>query len=210
MQEYLNIIPFYRIAGPMILPLWACSVVAVAVILEKSWFFAARLDVAAGKLDLLASAARSDDNEVLVELSIGRGPVGLIARALMAHREPAAIQRLLSGRMDEAGKRLSWLSVVATVAPMLGLLGTVTGMIRTFGILHEGGIGDPTRLAGGINEALYTTALGLSIAVPTYIVYRALDGMLRQRARILDDLLDEIFVEPQHQTDDSATGTNPS
>jgi biopolymer transport protein ExbB len=68
------------------------------------------------------------------------------------------------------------LGSTAAVAPLLGLLGTVTGMIRTFKALTTGGMGDPMAMAGGIAEALITTAAGLVVAIPALVVYRYLRG----------------------------------
>jgi biopolymer transport protein ExbB len=68
------------------------------------------------------------------------------------------------------------LGTIAAVSPLLGLLGTVTGMIRTFKAITVAGVGDPTAMAGGIAEALITTAAGLIIAVPALMAYRYLRG----------------------------------
>jgi biopolymer transport protein ExbB len=71
---------------------------------------------------------------------------------------------------------LGMLGTIAAVSPLLGLLGTVTGMIRTFKAITVAGVGDPTAMAGGIAEALITTAAGLIIAVPALMAYRYLRG----------------------------------
>ena len=78
-----------------------------------------------------------------------------------------------AGRHEIASveKYLNILSTIAGVAPLLGLLGTVTGMIKVFNIISLGGIGKAEELAGGIGEALITTAAGLSIAIPTLVFH---------------------------------------
>jgi biopolymer transport protein ExbB len=86
--------------------------------------------------------------------------------------------------IDDAGRHvvhdleryLNTMGSIAAVAPLLGLLGTVTGMIRTFKALTTGGMGDPMAMAGGIAEALITTAAGLVVAIPALVVYRYLRG----------------------------------
>jgi biopolymer transport protein ExbB len=71
---------------------------------------------------------------------------------------------------------LNTLGTIAGVAPLLGLLGTVTGIIRAFSAIHEGGLGDPRLLSGGISEALICTAAGLFVAIPSYVAFRYLRG----------------------------------
>jgi biopolymer transport protein ExbB len=126
--------------------------------------------------------ARGDLDQAL-DLCRGRG--GPLARVIGATVENLEQPRqLLEDRISESmlqeSARLSRFSaailVVAAVAPLLGLLGTVTGMITTFDIITEHGTGDPTLLSGGISEALITTELGLIVAIPTLLVGTLLNG----------------------------------
>ena len=71
---------------------------------------------------------------------------------------------------------LNMLGTIAAISPLLGLLGTVTGMIRTFKAITLAGVGNPTAMAGGISEALITTAAGLLVAIPALVAYRYLRG----------------------------------
>jgi biopolymer transport protein ExbB len=78
---------------------------------------------------------------------------------------------------QEAAKLERYVGVVGTIAaisPLLGLLGTVTGMIKAFNVISTHGVGNPSSLAGGISEALITTAAGLIVAIPAYVMYRYL------------------------------------
>jgi biopolymer transport protein ExbB len=77
---------------------------------------------------------------------------------------------------------LDALGTIASVAPLLGLLGTVFGMIDVFSVIMNAGVGDPGVLAGGISEALITTAAGLSVAIPTLLFHRYLDGKVNKFA----------------------------
>ena len=87
-------------------------------------------------------------------------------------------------RLQDAGRQvvheldrfLNTLGTIASIAPLLGLLGTVTGIIRSFTAINQGAIGDPRLLSGGISEALITTAAGLMVAVPALVAYRLLRG----------------------------------
>ena len=78
-------------------------------------------------------------------------------------------------------KRVGILATVGNLAPLLGLLGTVSGMIKTFNVISVEGVGNPSSLAGGIAEALITTAAGLCVAIPTLVCYR----ILRDKAESL-------------------------
>ena len=111
---------------------------------------------------------RSTDPETL-ELKIGE--------ALM--KEVPAIQ-----------KRLTILKVIAVISPLLGLLGTVTGMIVTFQALTLFGTGDPRLMAGGISQALVTTVLGLAVAIPTMLLH----SLVSSKAKVLSQILEEQAV----------------
>ena len=88
-------------------------------------------------------------------------------------------QKEVTDAIEEAGneqmiiymKSINYLSIIGGTAPMLGLLGTVSGMIKAFSVMSQGGMGDPSKLAGSIGEALITTATGLVIAIPAMIFY---------------------------------------
>lgn len=86
---------------------------------------------------------------------------------------------------------LSFLALVAAVAPLIGLLGTVTGMIGTFAVITEHGTGDPRLLSGGISEALLTTQLGLTIAVPALLLYTGLDRWAHGIVARIEEAVDE-------------------
>ena len=81
---------------------------------------------------------------------------------------------------------LSLLAVTAAAAPLLGLLGTVTGMIETFGVIREVGTGDPRPLSGGISEALVTTEIGLGIAIPALLAHAWLTRRVKRIVNHLD------------------------
>jgi biopolymer transport protein ExbB len=78
--------------------------------------------------------------------------------------------------VHELERFLNALGTIAAISPLLGLLGTVTGIIKAFNAISAGGVGDPRMLSGGISEALITTAAGLLVAIPALIAYRYLRG----------------------------------
>lgn len=98
--------------------------------------------------------------------------------------------------MEELGKledRLYLLAIIGAIAPMLGLLGTVTGMISAFTSLSEFGAGDSTKVAAGISEALLTTAAGLMIAIPAVFVYNILNKKIESREEEIDSVVTNII-----------------
>jgi biopolymer transport protein ExbB len=98
--------------------------------------------------------------------------------------------------MEESGRResaylsahLELLGVIASISPLLGLLGTVSGMINAFGSVAQAGLGNPGLLAGGIGQALLTTAAGLVVAIPTMVIHRVLASRVETLTSDLEDL----------------------
>jgi biopolymer transport protein ExbB len=90
---------------------------------------------------------------------------------------------------------VNYFSIIAQAAPMLGLLGTVSGMIKAFGTMGREGMGDPTKLATHISEALITTATGLTIAIPALFCFFVFRNRLAQLVGKCHDIFDELFQE---------------
>ncbi|HKL77719.1 MAG TPA: MotA/TolQ/ExbB proton channel family protein, partial [Gammaproteobacteria bacterium] len=80
--------------------------------------------------------------------------------------------------VTDMSRYLTLLGTIAAVSPLLGLLGTVVGMIKVFAVITSQGVGDPSVLAGGISEALLTTAFGMSIAIPAIALHRYFNAKL--------------------------------
>jgi biopolymer transport protein ExbB len=165
--------------GPVMVPIVLCSIVAFAVFLER---------LAALRRERVVPA--STCAEVIERVRLGRVDEALAlcrSRPSAATRlYEAAIEARVLGRervrerMEEVGRRevseleryTAVLGTVAAVGPMLGLLGTVQGMINTFEVIEAGGIGDMSQLAGGISVALITTFGGLVVGIPALVADR--------------------------------------
>lgn len=123
----------------------------------------------------------------------GRNPLGRVLQVY--HDNPKADVETLELKLSEAilketpkiNRLLMFLKIIAVVAPLLGLLGTVTGMIVTFQAITLYGTGDPKLMAGGISQALVTTVLGLSVAIPTVLMHT----LVASRARRVNQILEE-------------------
>jgi biopolymer transport protein ExbB len=169
--------------GWLMIPIILCSIVSLAIIGER--FFALRQQKIAP--DSLVSELwdlhqkGTLNNEHILELHKS-SPLGRILAAGLVnmHHQREVMKEVIeeSGRQVvlELERYLNTLGTIASITPLLGLLGTVIGMIKVFAAITAHGVGDPTVLAGGISEALITTAAGLSVAIPTLMFYRYFRG----------------------------------
>ncbi len=172
--------------GPVMIPLLFCSIVAVAVILERFWFlYRTRVDTEELMDDVKLSLGQGKVLEAMQLAKKSRGPVASVLSAGIAYydREKEEIKE----RMEEVGReeihrmerRMTILDAIVNIAPLLGLLGTVTGIIKSFNVMAAlDGIDAPAALSVGIAEALITTATGLMIAIPTMAVYAYLNSII--------------------------------
>ncbi len=171
--------------GWLMLPIIACSVIAVAIFLERLWTLQhARVlppDLTARAWNWVKNNELDSKNLQSLHQS---SPLGQILAAGLAHRY--STRDVLKESIEDAGRHvvhelqryLNALGTIAGISPLLGLLGTVSGMIRSFTAITSEGVGNPTVLAGGISEALITTAAGLIVAIPALIMYRYLRGRI--------------------------------
>ena len=170
-------------AGWPIWPLLALSVAAVAIILERLLSLQTKRiippELTAQVLQLVR--AQADDALALDKLKVS-SPLGRILAQLLQHRTlpDAELRRSVEDVGQDVAfalnRYLAGLALIATVAPLMGLFGTVIGMIEIFGSTSPGGNSNPVQLAHGISIALYNTALGLVVAVPSMIFYRHFRG----------------------------------
>jgi biopolymer transport protein ExbB len=159
--------------GPVMVPLLACSIISLAVTIERFMFWR-RITSREPVEELLQKVERHDFKPAL---ELGRRsdlPVARVLAAGLAHRNPflsKALEVAAQAEIPILKKRLTILDTIITLAPLLGLLGTITGMISSFGIMSEAGLGQPHAVTGGVAEALIATAAGLLIAILTLIPY---------------------------------------
>lgn len=167
--------------GIFIYPIIICSIIALAVFLERLWILRrSRIipkDFVYNVEELLKKRKISD------ALFLCQGDTSSIAKIFFAGLRNSgrgmwlvkeAIEDRGSREAVILGKHVAILSTIANLTPLLGLLGTVSGMIKTFNVISVQGVGNPAPLAGGIAEALITTASGLCVAIPTLVCYRIL------------------------------------
>ena len=163
--------------GPVMWPLLLCSIVALAVALERAWFlYRARMNTREFMERINGALATNQLNEANRLCEEYRGPLSSIFQtALRKHRRSReeiekAIESSAGIEVAKMERNLVILATMGKMAPLLGFYGTVTGMITAFESIAKAGMGDPGVVAGGIAEALITTAAGLTIAIPTVTV----------------------------------------
>jgi len=174
--------------GPVMIPLVLCSVVALAVVIERLGFWWRHGDVGP------AERALELDEALEIARRSGTATARVIAAGLAERQAPpaAAMEAAAQTEMGRLRSYLPVLDTIITLSPLLGLLGTVTGMIAAFGILSTSGMNQPNAITGGVAEALIATAAGLAIAIATLVPYnyflsraeQALDAMERLASRL--------------------------
>ncbi len=169
--------------GWLMLPILLCSVIALAIVGERFWSLQEKRITPP---NLVAQVwqwhkAGSLDDEHIQALAKS-SPLGRVLAAGLVNRHHP--REIMKESIEDVGRQvvheldryLNTLGTVAAVTPLLGLLGTVIGMIKVFAAITAHGVGNPGVLAGGISQALITTAAGLSVAIPSLIFYRYFRG----------------------------------
>ncbi len=197
--------------GPLMWPLLAASVLALAVVLDRLLVIA----LTSGSFrrlnrELEGPVRRGDWSAALAVARRSRLPAARLAESYMRHRatSPGAREELLaceaSQRLSRLEGRLIWLSIIGHLAPMIGLLGTVTGLIGAFHAIElNGGQVQPTDLAEGIWSALLTTVAGLIVALPTLAAHSLLQSRVERHALEIGWLLADLNRWSQAPADHS-------
>jgi biopolymer transport protein ExbB len=161
------------------IPILLCSIISAAICVERFWTLRSPQIVPKNLLAQVWNWIKNNemDNKKLRELRAG-SPLGqILAAGIANHRRgreqmKEAIEEVASQVVHEMERYLNTLGTVAAITPLLGLLGTVIGMIKVFTAIRLEGTGNAAVLAGGISEALITTAAGLTVAIPSLFFYR--------------------------------------
>ncbi|MFT6434870.1 MAG: biopolymer transport protein ExbB [Candidatus Azotimanducaceae bacterium] len=165
--------------GWLMVPILLCSVIAAAICVERFWTLRAAQIVPKNLLAQVWNWIRNNemDSKKLRELRSG-SPLGqILAAGISNHKRgrdqmKESIEEIASHVVHEMERYLNTLGTIAAITPLLGLLGTVIGMIKVFTAIKLEGTGNAAVLAGGISEALITTAAGLSVAIPSLFFSR--------------------------------------
>jgi biopolymer transport protein ExbB len=167
--------------GFLMYPIAFCSVLALGIFLERLWNLREKKIIPKDYLievEDLINRRKIHEAMILCRRDSSSMATIIFEGIRNFNRGREAVKDAVEGiGRQEAAKLERYVGVVGTVAaisPLLGLLGTVTGMIKAFNVISTHGVGNPSSLAGGISEALITTAAGLIVAIPAYVMYRYL------------------------------------
>ena len=167
----------------MMVPLFLCSVIATTVVFERFWTLRQEKVAPRSLLnDLLVVSRENLVDEAFLKRVEMSSPLGTVLASCMANSQRPRDE--VKEIVEEVGRHVAFnlvsylniLSTIASVAPLLGLLGTVLGMIEVFAVITVNGIGQAGELAGGISQALVSTAAGLVVAIPSLMFYRYFQG----------------------------------
>ena len=172
-----------KAGGWLMWPITLCSIISLAIIAERFWSLRkkriapANLVAQVWQWEKVGHLDRKRINALRVSSPLGR----IMAAGLVNRQHPRDVMK---ESIEEVGRHvahelqrfLNTLGTIASISPLLGLLGTVFGMIKVFAVITTQGVGDPSILADGISTALITTAAGLSVAIPSLMFHRYFRG----------------------------------
>jgi len=179
------VLEFVKAGGWLMVPILLCSVVAMAIVAERFWTLQ-RKRIAPEHLviSVWQWVKKGELNEARVKELRQGSPLGRVLAAGLVHRHRP--HQVMKEQIEDVGRHvvheleryLNSLGTIASISPLLGLLGTVIGMIKVFAVITTQGVGNPGILADGISQALVTTAAGLSVAIPSLMFYRYFRGRI--------------------------------
>lgn len=173
----------------MMVPIVGCSVIAVGVIIERFRLFLTIRD--RGQANQMLALIQKQKYTDVLQLA-ERSPT-LLIRVLSAgilsrtHEPERAMEAAGMAEIASLKRGLPALDTIITLAPLLGLLGTIVGMIDSFGIMAESGIGQPQAVTGGVAEALICTAAGIFVAVTTLIPYNYFQARIERYTELIEE-----------------------
>lgn len=175
----------FKAGGWLMLPLFACSIIAIAIIAERFWSLQSKRIAPPELITQIWQWLQYDQvDKNRINALQQDSPLGQVLAAGLINR--TCTRDITKEGIEDVGRHvtlslernLNTLGTIAAITPLLGLLGTVIGMIKVFAVITTEGVGNPETLAGGISEALITTATGLVVAIPSLIFYRYFRGKI--------------------------------
>ncbi len=173
-----QVVEFFSKGGFIMYPLLLCSILGLAIVIEKAVTLRRKKVIVPEIVSVLDNIKGNDD--IGLALSICEKHEGSFANVIQVGLENRDMPKEdLKEVLNDQGRQevhnlergLMILETIAGIAPLLGLLGTVIGILKVFNVITELGVGQATALSGGISEALITTIVGLSIGIPAVVVY---------------------------------------
>ncbi len=184
-------IEIFKSGGPVMYPLLACSVIALSVIIERSIFWL-RVDIQRNRPlveEVLELCRDGDWNAVKQKATDSENSIIRILISGILHRDFSMTKAMEAAAADEIKRMRRYMGVLdtmITVAPLLGIFGTVIGIIISFDMLGAAGIEDPRAVTSGIAQALITTASGLGIAILSVFPYNYFNSKVENAAQLIE------------------------
>ncbi len=184
---------WFQQGGPVMYPILLCSIVALAIFLERLWAYRKSKLIPEHLIGALSSAG-TDIKKIEEICANNPSPLARIilagAKRIRVSYEEAltAMESVGQHEFSVLSRELRVLSTIGNIAPMLGFLGTVLGMINAFSTIAKAGTGRPELIATGISEALITTAAGLIVAIPSVLAYNFLKNKLDKLAAEMEEV----------------------
>jgi len=201
-----------KAGGITMIPLLICSILALAIIIEKAYSLRARKVISpeiAGMVEHLES-----DDQMVASLALCDRintpfarviKTGLINRRLARADNIELVQSAARREVTSHERGLLMLEIITGISPLLGLLGTVLGIFHVFGVIVERGIGEASILSGGISEALITTIVGLFIAIPSFVAHsyfsKRVDDHMLEIERFANMLIHKLYGSQAEQAE---------
>ena len=176
-----------KAGGIFMVPIVLCSIALVGIVFERLWTLQRKRVLPQELIKKVSQLAEANQvNTKVIDALEKNSPLGRVLAAALANRHRG--RDIMMERVEDVGRHVvhelerfvNSVGTIASISPLLGLLGTVTGIIAAFKGVMLGGMGDPRVLAGGISEALICTAGGLTVAIPAYIAHRYLRGKVER------------------------------
>ncbi len=190
--------------GPIMVPIFICSVIALAVILERMVSLRRSRIMRPELIEVIEAVRGLEDIQVIYNrCNVIQGPFSNIIKRTISNthlsREEKVLDIQATGRQEARGleRMLVVLEIITAITPLLGLLGTVLGMSQVFDVISEVGLGQTKAFSGGIAQALRTTIIGLGVAIPSLIAYssfdRKVDNLILEMEKYSMSLLNKMY-----------------
>lgn len=183
--------------------LFVFSIISLTIIIERWAYFSMKEKKISRnfKKDIISAVSDQNMEKAFLTCDKEKNTVSQVVREFLARCDRSddaqhfdqLVKEIVLERIESLEKHLYILGIIGYVSPMLGLLGTVTGMIKAFGSIASQGIGNPAIVADGISQALFTTAAGLTIAIPAIVMYNLFNKRIEKVEAHTDKILTSII-----------------
>lgn len=200
----MGLVELYQTGGPVMMFILACSILALAVFLERLYYLRSSYHLPEDTLTRLRDVSAENLSSLQDHLRVSKNPFHELLLTFFEIKglPPTEIKDRLASQMTQTRSLFERysdiLATIASISPLLGLLGTVLGMMHVFQTINNQGLGNPSLLAGGISEALITTIAGLLVAIPTFIAYKIVTARAAYLCERIEKQLNATYEKLSH------------